>query len=104
MWLLIDDQRNLNTEAVARTSEEGKRLLKQQEWECVCIDHDLGEFDPVTGKETNGCHIIEWAIKNNCLPKQVQIVTSNPVGRNNIAAILKAGNYTSIDGVNYYVE
>ena len=41
MWLLIDDERNLNTDAIARTPEAGKKLLSIGGWSCLCLDHDL---------------------------------------------------------------
>lgn len=45
MWLLIDDERNLGTEAIARTPEAGKKLLAVGGWECLCLDHDLGTIE-----------------------------------------------------------
>lgn len=93
-WLLIDDVRNLNTEGVARTAAEGKALLKAQAWECVCLDHDLGE-------STTGYDVLVWALESNLCPPHVQLVTSNPVGRRNMKAALENAGYTSKDGINY---
>ena len=42
MWLLIDDVRDLNADAIARTPEAGQRLLASGPWACLCLDHDLG--------------------------------------------------------------
>jgi hypothetical protein len=95
MWLLIDDIRDLNTDAIARTAGAGKALLKAYPWECLCLDHDLGETS-----ET-GYQVLLWAINENALPEKVQLVTSNPVGRANMAQTLLANGYRSKDGFNF---
>ena len=38
MWLLIDDVRDLNTDAIARTPEAGQRLLASGPWACLCLN------------------------------------------------------------------
>lgn len=86
MWLLIDDVRDLKCDVIARTAEAGKKLLAVGGWECVCFDHDLGE------KET-GYDVLCWALENNLLPSKVQLVTSNPVGRENMRRALECGRY-----------
>lgn len=95
MWLLIDDMRNLSTEAIARTPEAAKQLLSLRCWYCVCFDHDLG------CRAETGYDILVWAINNEYLPSMVQLVTSNPVGRERMAAALEHSGYTSIDGINF---
>lgn len=97
MWLMIDDQRNLNCELEARTSAEGKRLLQKYagQIECLCLDHDLGE-----GQE-NGDDIAKWALQQGFMPPRVQIVSSNPVGRLNIYNRLTDAGYTTKDGTNF---
>ena len=87
MWLLIDDKRDLNCEVIARTAEAAKKLLSLNCWEVVCFDHDLGE-------KTNGYDILKWAIKEGCLPDKVQLVTSNPVGRERMTKVLSDNGYT----------
>lgn len=94
MWLLIDDERNLNTEAVARTAEAGRKLLAAGGWDCVCFDHDLG------GTES-GYDVLMWGLNNGLIPKRVQLVTSNPVGRQNMRAALEAAGYKTSDGRNF---
>lgn len=94
MWLLIDDLRNLNTEAVARTAEAGRKLLSVGGWECVCFDHDLG------GAES-GYDVLVWALEHGHVPTRVQLVTDNPVGRKGMRAALEAAGYGTLDGVNF---
>lgn len=94
MWLLIDDMRNLNCDAIARNSKAAKQLLTLDCWECVCFDHDLGEG-------YSGYDVMKWMFENNIRPKNIQIVTSNPVGRENMNAILRSEHYTSKDGFNW---
>lgn len=96
MWLLIDDKRDLNCEAIARTSEVAKKLIALGGWDCICFDHDLGE-------ETTGYNILEWMINDlNLYPKRIQLVTSNPVGRNKMALVLDNVGYKTIDKINFY--
>lgn len=97
MWLLIDDERTLDVDVIARTPEAGRRLLALGEWECLCMDHDLGY-------EESGYDIIKWAAQNHLLPMRVQLVTNNPVGRENIGALLRSCGYRSKDRVNYYYK
>lgn len=94
-WLLIDDVRELGTEAIARTPALGKKFLALGGWDCVCFDHDLGMH------EETGYDVMKWAIQHNFLPDKVQLVTSNPVGRANMQAALVSAGFSSIDGINY---
>lgn len=96
MWLLIDDKRDLYCDVIARTSKAGFKMLALGGWDTLCIDHDLGE-------EISGYDIIVWASKRNFLPNHIQIVSSNPVGKQNIANVLKDNGYTTKDNINYNV-
>ena len=96
LWLLIDDFRDLPVDAIARNPISAKKLLAIGDWECVCFDHDLSDKYGETGYD-----LLVWAIKNNYLPEKVQLVTSNPVGRQSMANALLACNYTTKDGINF---
>jgi hypothetical protein len=98
-WLLIDDIRDLNTEAIARTSQIGMKLLQIGDWRCVCFDHDLGDLS-----EMNGYQLMCAAVEKGLLPGRVQLVTSNPVGRKNMANLLEKEGYVSKDGINFFKE
>ena len=92
MWLIIDDKRDLGCDVIARTPEAGKELLYRLDWECLCLDHDLGA-------KLDGYDLIKWAIAVKCVPPKVQIVSSNPPGRKNIAAALEGIGYVqSVQG------
>jgi hypothetical protein len=95
MWLLIDDTRDLHCDCIARTPEVAKKLLAVGGFECVCFDHDLGS--PVTGYD-----ILCWAIEREFLPNKIQLVTSNPVGRQKMSAALKADGYSTINECEFY--
>ncbi len=98
MWLIIDDQRELGCDVIARTPEAARALLTCAgfNFECVILDHDLGT------KET-GLDVLRYGIESETLPNRVQLCSSNPVGRQNMAAELKAAGYTSTDGgTNWY--
>lgn len=92
LHLLIDDLRSVGQDIVARTPDEGKRLLATKPVTHLYIDHDLG-LDPQGNEYDNGYKVVCWAIENNCLPCHVQIVSSNPVGRQNIEAALTEAGY-----------
>ena len=94
MWLLIDDVRDLNCEVTAKTPEAGKKMLALGGWECLCLDHDLGV-------EESGYDVAVWALEKGFMPTKVQLVTSNPVGRKNIADALKASGYTTRNGTDF---
>jgi hypothetical protein len=96
MWLLIDDIRDLNVEAIARTPAAARKLLAAGGWECVCFDHDLGEASSESGYD-----VLKWGLEQNFLPAKVQLVTSNPVGRENMTQALLQAGYSSKDGINF---
>jgi hypothetical protein len=88
MELLIDDFRDLPVDAIAKNSQTAKTLLKLKCWDKVYFDHDLG-----LNSEHDGYQIMNWAIENDLLPKEVQLVTANPVGMRNMARALVAEGY-----------
>ena len=66
MWLLIDDVRDLNTEAIARTPEAGRKLLAVGGWENLCLDHDLAATE-------SGYDILVWELERGLIPANVQL-------------------------------
>lgn len=96
--LLIDDVREVGTDAIARTSKEAFELLTQQDWSELYIDHDLGE-------DVTGYNIIVWMLENPAIknPEFVQIVSSNPVGRENIAKALVSHGYIRKSVIDFYL-
>lgn len=99
MWLLIDDCRDLGCEVIARNGTVAKLILQTPGlfFDCVCFDHDLGT------KET-GYDVLKWALTHRCLTNRVQLVTSNPVGKENMANLLRDNGYTSRDNTDFFKE
>lgn len=87
--LLIDDQRNLPADRVARNCREGIAALAEQHWEVLYLDHDRGDFSGNGGRELTGYDVACWLEQNpQHLPDRIEIVTSNP-GRRNIELALR---------------
>jgi hypothetical protein len=86
MWLLIDDERNLGCDVVARTPRGGKEMLRQCKWDGLCLDHDLGDGE-------SGYDILMWALGEGVVPPRVELVTSNPGGRDRMGAALEGAGY-----------
>lgn len=88
--LLIDDQRNLDVDAVARDYFEGIQQLKKSQWDVLYLDHDLGCFHPETGRELTGYDVICWLEANpRYVPRTIKLVTSNPVGRSRMLQVIE---------------
>ena len=77
--LLIDDLRNINVDVTARTYDEGIKALEEQgPFDTLYLDHDLGDPDP----SKTGYGIMNFLEANlRLLPKEIVLVTANPVGR-----------------------
>lgn len=97
-WLLIDDMRNLGADYVARTAQEGREYLTQLDGIVthVMFDHDSGPLS-----DMDGYQVVKWALDQNLMPENVQLVTSNTVGRCNMSNVLQDAGYRSIDGINF---
>jgi len=96
MWLIIDDQKDLGCDVIARTAEAGRAILTCMgfKFDCLCIDHDLG------GKET-GLDVLKYGIESETLPEHIQLVTHNPVGRENMKNFLLDNGYFSVNGIDF---
>lgn len=87
--LLIDDRRNVPADRVARSYKEGIEALGEQHWDVLYLDHDLGDFCGIGGRELTGYDIACWLEQNpQFLPDRIEIVTNNPAGRRNIELAL----------------
>jgi hypothetical protein len=87
--LLIDDKRTLDVTRIVRNYNDGIAALQERQWDVLYLDHDLGDFTGPNGSERNGYHIVCFLEANpEFLPKRIEVVSSNPVGRSNIAAVL----------------
>jgi hypothetical protein len=69
------------------------------------LDHDLGP----KSKDKTGLDILKFMFRYlwNCYrakrPRFIQLVTSNPVGKQNMANILKDNGYKTKDGHNFII-
>ena len=78
----IDDERDLQVDKLYRTGEQAiAEIDLAEEVEVLYMDHDLGEG-------LNGVETIKVLLEKGLRPKQVHIVSSNPVGRDNIMDVL----------------
>ncbi len=88
--LLIDDQRNLPADRVARTYKEGVEALRERHWDVLYLDPDLGDFSGIEGRERTGYDVACWLEEHpQFLPDRIEIVTNNPAGRRKIELALQ---------------
>ncbi len=91
--LLIDDFREYDMDHTAKNAEEGRKALLAFPVTHLYMDHDLGGVTCDWSAET-GYDILVWALERGVCPPNVQMVTSNPVGRDNMVAALENAGYT----------
>lgn len=73
---------------IARTYDEGLRLLKEGNWDELYLDHDLADTQvPERTGYTLLCFIEEFP---QYLPKAITLVTANPVGRYKMQSLIDA--------------
>ena len=89
MWVLIDDERELNCDVIIRSAHVAVRTVEALKGhiDCLVMDHDLAD-DDITGYD-----IIGMLAVKDLLPDHVQICTSNPAGRQNMSAVLKEAGF-----------
>jgi hypothetical protein len=97
MYLLIDDCRDYWCDVVAKNAKAAKEVLAGcgRVFDSVGFDHDLGLGE-------SGYDVLVWAIEEDLLPNHVQVVTSNPVGRSRMVAVLVDAGYKTTDRTNFY--
>lgn len=98
--LVIDDLRSVKPDlepvTYARTPDRALRLLADEDWELVCLDHDLG-IDFETGQELNIWPCIQFIETSPRAFKDTifYIITSNPWGAQRMKDALDAAGLTS---------
>ncbi len=85
--LLIDDLRNIPASVIARTYDDGIYALQNAgPFDILYLDHDFGDPDP----HKTGYGIMCWLEANPAyLPGKIELVTKNPVGRQQMEVIIK---------------
>ncbi len=88
MWLLVDDEKNIQCDIIVRTAHVAKIVLAglHSELEGLYLDHDLG-------MDSSGLDVLKWAIQNDMLPNSVQLITMNPVGKKEMEFCLRDAGY-----------
>mgnify|MGYP003439180954 FL=1 len=93
--LLIDDTRDETSPEVSRRVDLIARnywagidaLVVMGPWDLLFLDHDLNSFE--NDREYTGYNIVNFLEDNpHFMPKDVQIVSSNPVGRQRMGVVL----------------
>lgn len=94
--LLIDDIRTpiviMNTygiqvDEIATNYFSGIEALKSQQWDTLCLDHDLATWDD-QGNEKTGHDVMKWLEQNpEFMPEHIVYVSANPVGVQNMRAV-----------------
>ena len=81
-----------------KTADECIAALMTGEYYHVSLDHDLaaehyhGDLPAKEAyKEKTGQAVVDWMVKTARYPRSIRIHTMNPVGRQNMAAALRAG-------------
>lgn len=87
--LLIDDVRVMAASRVARTYDEAIAQIKEKTPDLLLLDHDLGEIEP----NKTGYGIVLFLEENNIKPKEIRLVTANPVGAMKMEAALESMGY-----------
>jgi len=86
MILLVDDERDLNCDIIARNGKVAIELLPKFSWDVVMLDHDLGQ-------DVSGTDVVNFMMQNNIKPKIVYLISMNPVGRERMKNILLDNGY-----------
>ena len=94
MFVVIDDTRDCGGDIIVRTPQAGKLILEKLRGQITVlfIDFDLGS-------DETGADVLKWALQNDCLPRDVQPISMNPVGRKELECVLiDVGYQKQIDG------
>lgn len=96
LHLLIDDIRNLpGMDIIIRNPKYAAAALQNFSVTHLYLDNDLGE-----GLQ-EGWQILHQALEHGNAPKNIRLVTSNPVARKKMQLMLEAHGYVSRDKINY---
>lgn len=74
---------------ITDSSKQAIKLLKSNKYNVIFLDHDLGGKQNVASGEDTGYEVALWLSKNpERKPNQIIIHSYNPVGRQNMKAVL----------------
>lgn len=95
MIVLIDDIRDIPADLIIRDYFTALRIFDMMDYgnefiEGLYLDHDLGEDNPAM----NGYKLLSILLESmQIYPNWIKVVSSNPVGRQNIDRLCEARNY-----------
>jgi len=84
MILLVDDVRTFHVDCTVRNYKTAIDVIRHCSISLMYLDFDFGE-------DKSGLDILKDAFAN--LPKRIQLVTMNPVGRKQMEDFLLANDY-----------
>lgn len=99
LHVLIDDIRDCGCDVICRDGETGLTILRNLKGkvEKVYFDHDLGPHSIWSGYRT-----LLKCLEEDLLPNKIQLVTSNPVGRERMAlALINEGYHPSPNKIDF---
>ncbi len=85
-----DNKKAIPVDAVvARNYADGLRLLQQEHWDVLYLDHDLADFSGPTGRELTGYDVL--CFLEECpehLPGNIIIVSDNASGMQRMRMVI----------------
>lgn len=93
--LWVDDIRNPPTGMqvdIARTYNDAIKLLTENQYDTIWLDHDLGDYTGPEGREMTGYDVVMWIVECKLngahVPLNYEYLTANPVGRKNMDSLI----------------
>ena len=78
-----------NVVVCVKTAKEAIKELASNEWDCTCLDHDLGDKVMVPSGPGTGYEVAEWLEQHpDKQPKMIFIHSFNTAGAKRMAAAL----------------
>ena len=95
--LLVDDFRDMAADIIARNYSSAIKVLINIPIDKLILDHDIGS-------DKNGYDILNFIFRPDIriYPKEVVLITMNPVGRENMTRALENNNYKKYGGNSFY--
>lgn len=94
--IIIDDVRTLDGVHTERTSQDGMAALRMDSFDVLYMDHDLGPES-----EKDGYQMIKDAYQEGILPDHIILLTTNPVGRQNMVHFLIHIGYSQYSSISF---
>lgn len=74
---------------IVRAAQDAIRLLREQVWDLLCLDHDLGDCETPGSSPGTGYEVAEWIAEHeDRRPARIVLHSFNPVGVANMKRAL----------------